>query len=332
MKKAYLVVAALAVLVVVLLVIPYFFNLESYRLEIVEQIKQITGREVQIEGLQLSLLPRVGVVVSTVRIKNPSGFPEGETVAVEKVHSGLALLPLLSKQVEISSVTVRGVQVNLLANDRGQTNYESLLKSPLASAEEAEEGESSSRVSLTRVDAVAVEDVQLTSGSFRRAKKRVYPRWAVSGVNLEARGFDFNDSQWMSKVRAEMDLSTIEISSPVLKQPLRVTDGEVRVKGNEAEGDFELRLGSLRAGGTLKVPDLEHPVADFTLAAKELNLADLSTVLGKAPKGAPKTPPTRIGRVLLARGTVEVEQVVLPPLIVQNLQGENTALRQSPGG
>ena len=97
MKKAYLVVAALVVLVVALLVIPYFFNLESYRPEIVERLKQMTGREVQIEGLQLSLLPRVRVVVSTVRIKNPSGFPAGDTVAVEEVLIGLALLPLLSK-------------------------------------------------------------------------------------------------------------------------------------------------------------------------------------------------------------------------------------------
>lgn len=94
MKKAYLVVAALVVLVVALLVIPYFFNLESYRPEIVERLKQMTGREVQIEGLQLSLLPRVRVVVSTVRIKNPSGFSEGDTVAVEEVHIGLGVAAL----------------------------------------------------------------------------------------------------------------------------------------------------------------------------------------------------------------------------------------------
>jgi len=181
-SKVFIAVVVLVVLVVVaLLVVPYFLDVERYRPLAVEQLKQATGRDVEIGSLSLHFLPSVRVVVGDLRIKNPPGFPAGDTVAVGSVNIGLAVMPLLRRQVEITSVTVDSVQANLLSDERGQTNYASLLKKP---PEPKGKEAAAAPVSLGRISSVALRDVSLSTGSFWRRDRRVYPGWAVKGVNI----------------------------------------------------------------------------------------------------------------------------------------------------
>ena len=316
-SKVFLAVAVLVVLVVaVLLVVPYFLNVERYRPMVVEQLKQATGRDVEIGSLSLYFLPSVRIVVGDLRIKNPPGFPAGDTVTVGSVNIGLALMPLLRRQVEITSVTVDAVQANLLSDERGQTNYASLLKKPPKTGGKET---AAAPVSLGRISSIALRDVSVSTGSFWRSDRRVYPGWAVRGINIDAGGLDLSDRAWLSKMTAELDLGTVEVTGPNWKQPLRFDDGEITVKEKTAAGDYSLVLGALRARGTVKVADLDRPVADFTLAMKELNVAELGAVLGAAAKGGPSGP---AGRDLLARGTVKVDRLVAPPLTAQNVEGK----------
>jgi len=111
----------------------------------------------------------------------------------------------------------------------------------------------------------------------------------------------------------------VEVAGPNWKQPLRFDDGEITLKEKAAAGDYSLALGGLRARGTVKVANLERPVADFTLAMKEFNVAELGAVLGGAEKGGPPAP---VGRDLLARGTVKVDRALVPPLAAQNVEGK----------
>lgn len=316
--------AAVALLLVALLVAPYFLDIDRYRPAIVEALAKETGRAVEIERLGLHFLPSVHVHVANLRLKNPRGFPAGDTVAVERIDIGLAFWPLLRRQVEVTSVTIQSVAVNLLTNQRGRTNSSSLLARRRPSRAQKQSAEAVPAISLTRVGSVALEDVSITAGTFRQGRKRVYPAWTISGINLEARGFDFSEAQWLKKVEAEIDLSTIEMTSPALRQPLRFSDGDVAVKENAAEGDFTLALGQVAARGTLKVADLAKPVADFTLTVKELNTEQLAAVLAGGKKGGPKPPSGgRSGRSrLLARGTMKVDRVLVPPLRAGNLQAK----------
>ena len=323
-SKLFRIVAiVLALLVVVLLVVPYLLNLDTYRTTLVDELKKSTGREVEIEKLRLRLLPSLGVTVVNLRVKNPPGFPAGDTLGVERIDVGLALGPLLRRQIEVTSVSVKAVQVNLLANERGQTNYELPPEpKPPARGRKAPSPEEAP-VTLGRIDTVALEDATVSSGTFWTRDKVVHSGWAASGINVKAHGFDFSDPQWLRKMSAQVDLSTIEITSPSLKQPLRFSDGAVEVKENTVSGDYALALGELRASGTMKVADLARPVADFTLAMKELKLADVNAVMGSGPKGAPGPSAGAAGRPqLLAQGTVQVDKLVAPPLTAQKVQGK----------
>lgn len=307
-----------------LLLAPYLLSLARYRAIIVDQLEQETGRDIEIDKLRFHFLPALGVQVVNFRVRNPRGFAAGDTLVVERIEVELALGPLLRRQVEVKSVTLRRPRLNLLENQRGQTNYHTLVKRQRASGRKKSRAEEKAPGWLTGIDTVALRDASFWSGTVRRRDHRVHPGWTLSGINAEARGFKFRDPRWLRKVEAEVAMSGIEISHPGWPQPLRLADGELHIKHSTAEGEFTLALGSLRARGTLRVANLERPVADFTLAMKELNLAEVKAVMGGNGVGGDSSPSRRGDPRprLLARGTVRVDRVHVPPLRAQNLQGE----------
>ena len=316
-------VVLVGLLLVALLAAPYLLSIDRYRSTIVEQLEKETGRDIEIEKLRLHFLPGLHVQVVNLRVKNPRGFPEGDTVVVESVNIGLAFWPLLKRQVEISSIGIDDVEINLLGNEQGQTNTGLRRRARPAAKKPAGEAPA---VEVTRVGAVSVSDVKISSGTFWSRERRIYPAWEVKGINLEVEGVDLADPQWLRKLEAGVDLSTIEVTTPSLKEPLRFADGEIEVKNNAAGGDFTLALGELRADGTVKVADLEKPVADFTLKMEELDVSQVAALAAEKPKGAGAGPggggegAGGSGK-LLARGTVEVGKIIIPPLSAENVKG-----------
>ncbi|MBI2957004.1 MAG: AsmA family protein [Acidobacteria bacterium] len=315
-SKAFLIVAALGVLLLAgLLIAPYLLDLDRYRPLIVEQLEKATGRDIEIESLRLHFLPSIHLGVTNLRVKNPRDFPEGDTLAVERIEIGLALQPLLRRQVEITSVGVKTVALNLLQNEIGRTNYEFVRPKE---ARNPKSQTDKSLVTITRIDAIAVEDVTVSSGSFWQRSKRVYPSWKLTGLALALRGLDLKAADPLKSLETEIDLTSVEISSPSLKEPLRFSEGRLAIQGGAAQGNFTAALGKLRASGTLKVANLEKPVADFTLAANELNTTELAALAGAGVKGAPRS----AGSALVARGTVQVGKLVVPPIVAQNFRGQ----------
>ena len=316
-------VVLVGLLLVALLAAPYLLSIDRYRSTIVEQLEKETGRDIEIEKLRLHFLPGLHVQVVNLRVKNPRGFPEGDTVVVESVNIGLAFWPLLKRQVEISSIGIDDVEINLLGNEQGQTNTGLRRRARPAAKKPAGEAPA---VEVTRVGAVTVSDVKISSGTFWSRERRIYPAWEVKGINLEVEGVDLANPQWLRKLEAGVDLSTIEVTTPSLKEPLRFADGEIEVKNNAAGGDFTLALGELRADGTVKVADLEKPVADFTLKMEELDVSQVAALAAEKPKGAGAGPggggegAGGSGK-LLARGTVEVGKIIIPPLSAGNVKG-----------
>lgn len=320
-SKGFRVAAVLVgLLLVAVLVVPYLLSLERYRPQIIEQLEELTGREVELGSIRLHLLPELHVSVGNVGIKNPPDFPEGDTVSVGSIDIGLAFRPLLRREVEITSVEINSVEAKLLTDERGRTNYDfSPRRKPRKAKSEEEAG-----FSVTQVGQVALRGMRVAAGRFQSRQKEVSPDWAVAGINVDVRNVDLTDPRWLRKAEADMDLSSVEISVPALKQPLRFPGGKLQVRENAAQGDFRLALGSLAAEGTLKVANLEKPVADFALSMQELNVAEVSALAAAEKKGGSGPSPGRRGRAsrdLLARGTVRVNRVRVPPYSARNVQG-----------
>lgn len=331
-KSFRITVIVVALLVAVLLVAPYFLNIDRYRPAIADLLQRQLGREVGIEKIRLHLLPRLEVEVVNFRLGNPPRFPAGDTLAIGRIGVGLALRPLLRRRVELAWVACTDVELHLLENELGQTNYEFGEAPPATQARK----EARPLVSLAQISRVALNNVSVSSSKFRRASGKLHPAWKVSGLTAEARQFDFTRADWQKQVEVEVNLSQAEVTTPTLKQPGRFRDGRLVVKNNASEAKFTLALGKLRVAGQVRVANLAQPVADFHLAADEVNLAELVSLLAASesreenPGSEASAEPQR----LLAKGTVQAEKVTFPPLVAEEVRATlrlyNTRLEIDP--
>ena len=134
MKKIFSILVGLSILaaafiVAVVFMLPDMIQSDGFKLQIVRAVKQQTGRDLSIEGdLDLDVFPKIGLVMGKTELSNATGFDDRPFAHVNTVHIGLALLPLLSKQVKVDEVIVDGLFLNLHRNKAGQTNWDNFFK------------------------------------------------------------------------------------------------------------------------------------------------------------------------------------------------------------
>src|SRR5262245_60269151 len=89
--------AAVGLLVVALLVAPFFIDVNAFKPRIVAEVKKATGRELVLDGpLGLSLLPTPTVTAVGVKFFNVPGAKNPNMVEVKQVTVRLSLPALLT--------------------------------------------------------------------------------------------------------------------------------------------------------------------------------------------------------------------------------------------
>src|SRR5579863_1809873 len=120
-----LVVGGLLVLIVAgVVIVVATFDPNSYKPRIIAAVKQATGRDLVLQGqihLGLSLQPTL--TVQGVSLSNPPGFSRPELATLQELDLKLALLPLLSRRVEIDRLVLIKPDILLEMNAQGQPNW-----------------------------------------------------------------------------------------------------------------------------------------------------------------------------------------------------------------
>jgi AsmA protein len=120
----------LALVVVVAIALAFavavLFEPKDYQPLLVEAVETATGRTFTVDGeLGLKLFPCCGVALDGAVLGNPPGFPPGHFAKVEKAALSLRIWPLIARrEVEVGSVTLDGLDVNLLRRADGRANWE----------------------------------------------------------------------------------------------------------------------------------------------------------------------------------------------------------------
>lgn len=115
----------LVLLIVVIAIVAATFDPNQYKPQIVDLVKQKTGRTLAMDGkIGLSFFPRIGAEVEKLALSGPKG--QGSFAKVEEARVAVALLPLLSKQVIVDKVVLNGLSVDLVRYKDGRTNFDDL--------------------------------------------------------------------------------------------------------------------------------------------------------------------------------------------------------------
>jgi len=117
-------VSLIILLVVAIIAIISFVNPERLKPVIMQKVKQATGRELVIDGkLSWSFFPWLGVNVGHLALGNPQGFTGKNFLEVGSAKVGVQFFPLLSGRIEAGRVELSNVQINLIKNNKGETNW-----------------------------------------------------------------------------------------------------------------------------------------------------------------------------------------------------------------
>ena len=105
-----------------------FFDPNDYRDEISAGVKEVTGRDLTIEGdLSLSIFPWLAIEVGRTELGNAEGFGDEPFMRFEAASLSVRMLPLiLSQETTVGTASIEGLVVNLQVAADGTTNWDDL--------------------------------------------------------------------------------------------------------------------------------------------------------------------------------------------------------------
>jgi len=250
----------LAVVIVALLIIPFFIDANSYKPQIAKMVKDATGRQLQIGNIEASLFPWVGVRLEDVHLANRAGFSERDFLKVASLDVRVALLPLLSKEIEIKQFKLEAPELFLERNAEGEGNWGDLTAPAAAPEDGAAEGETAAETARPAADKPATALA------------------ALNAESLQLKGGRFVWADAVTKGHAELSDITVEINDVQLERPIEAT---ASLRSGEDKIELSARFGPL--GDVSKLDPMKLPL-QATLASESLGLAPFAAFLPELPE------------------------------------------------
>jgi len=287
------------------------------------RISQAVNRPVTIEGAELRLWPRPGVVVEGIRIANRGIFAETALATADAVVLEPRLLPLLKRQIVIDRIVVRSPRALLVVAEDGTSNFGDFVP---------ERSETGAGIGVAGLS-LDIKRVELVDG-------RVGYRDAMRSRSLQLDGVSLRtdlDASGKGSIGTEGTASAEQVVIRLPEAPGNTIEtGEASVEwSGRVAGDldsFELDRGALAAGpyrarlsGQVRSLGAPIRILDLALYAEGLALADLVGELdsGMRPAGSveldlrlqgeagPDRSPAVSGLVTLRHGTVMTADDIL---------------------
>ena len=283
-KLIKIILALVALVIVAIVVIPLVIDPNDYREQIQTEVKNATGRDLTIGGdLKLSVFPWIGVEINQVALSNAKGFQAPEFARIEQAEVKVKLLPLLSKQVEVSTVVLKGLQLNLEKNKAGQTNWDDLAKGGAAAEEKPKEPAADGGAGIA---AIAIGGLQIEQAQLSWKDASTGEQYTISDFDLHTDALKF--AQPMA-----VDLGmTLESQKPKVTARLEMKGDLVIAKDMQSLEFKGLQLVLDSAGepipnGAMKIDLFSNLAADFSgdgsLALNDLKIKfDDTTFTGKS--------------------------------------------------
>ncbi|WP_434926165.1 AsmA family protein [Shewanella sp. HL-SH2] len=135
----WLVISILVIGICAALYLTLFFNINDFKPQIVDAVKKQTGRTLTInQDLSWSFFPSIGINVGAISFSNPDSFQPQHMLEINQAIANVALIPLLSQEIEIEQLSLDGLTVNLVTDTNGKTSFDGLAEHKQTTAMPAE--------------------------------------------------------------------------------------------------------------------------------------------------------------------------------------------------
>lgn len=284
-----IVLAVVVVLIAAVALFAVFFDANNFRGQIAAQVKKATGRELTLGDIHLSVFPTLGARIKNASFGNAPGFGETPFASIAEAEVGVRLLPLVRERaVEVSSVSLDGLTLNLARHADGKTNWDDLAakgKEPQA-APPAGGGPG--------IKSIDIAGISIKNAALNYRDDQAHASYLLSKLNLDTgairpgKPFDFDlsfttqlsqpaitaDTEISAKLA--FDLAAQSYQAQKLKVKLTASGKEIPQGKQKAELDADLGYDGVKGGLSLTNARLSAAGLDATasLSGSGLNGAN----------------------------------------------------------
>ena len=265
-------------IILILLVLPFFVDAEKYKPLLENKVTEMTGRPFSVGGdVNLSFFPFVGVSFSDLHLGNPPDFEATDFIYIKSFEVRVKLLPLLSRDVQVKRFVVKEPQIVLIKSKQGRGNWEFTAKNTgKSSPEPAQKPTSEKTIEGLPIRSLTVGDFSVTKGSIAWIDKATDTRKTIDQLDLVLADLSF-DRPIGLRLSARMDGKPVAVNGTV--GPIGQDPGKATIPLNldvKALSDLALTLK-----GTVVSP-ADNPRADLTVTISEFSPRKLLTQLGQS--------------------------------------------------
>ncbi|MCK9386984.1 MAG: AsmA family protein [Sulfuritalea sp.] len=248
----------LALLVAGIGVLYALFDGEKIKGEMSRVVLEQTQRKLDIAGkLELSVWPDVGIKVGRLTLSEPGG--KEEFLALDSARVSVAVMPLLSKQVQVRRVEIDGLKATLVKKKDGTLNIADLLGG------DADKKKVSEGTHRAGADGTAKTPLQIDIAGIKVANAQFIWRDEKGGSTTVLSRLDFGTG----RVQADGAKQTLGVESLNFAATLAGSvSGTARLALSAIEGNAQaMKVGQLaldvdvKSGETTLKAHLDSPVA-----------------------------------------------------------------------
>jgi AsmA protein len=267
------------------------FDANTYKQEISKLVREQTGRELQFQGdIGLTIYPALGMELGAMTFSNASGFGELPMLRVELVSVSVDVMSLLRLAPEVDKLILRGLEINLMRNNVGVSNWDDLVKRMSAASAAGEETDGTGTTGTTQA-----QQKSPTAGEFE------IRGGAFAGLEIDDMKLLWLDEKAGEEFRVvDLDISTGRIV-PNQSFPLQLhldasasgdldiifdLDTAVEYLIDQQQltlSEMKLALNEFEIGGLVQVSNFAKPALRFDLASQ---LLDVDALLDTPPASA----------------------------------------------
>jgi len=316
----------LAVLAAVIGFVAAAFDPNAYKPQIVQAVKEKTQRTLKLEGdIKLAFWPSIGAKIGKASLSERGS--DKEFASVEQAQVAVKLMPLLSKQVIVDGVEVRGLRASLVRTKDGKTNVDDL-----AGAGAPPPKERPAALPVTDIARVVVENA-----AFTYRDEAAGTQVALSDVNLKS-------GRVASGVPSTLDLSLkAKANQPRLDLDLKAKGGflfdlekqhyavdamKLEARG-EAAGISKLDA-SLSGSAVLRPKSGEVTAEKLALALTGVQAGNNLELKAEAPRLSLTADKATGDKLTLSAKLTGAKQTLVAQLVLPGVEGTAQAFKTGP--
>lgn len=297
MKKLLIGLAVVVVVVVAAaFIIPGLIPLDTYKMQLAEQVKAATGRDLAIDGdVQLTILPNLAVTAEGVRFSNAPDGSAPEMATLESLRATVQLLPLIGGDIAIDEFVLVKPEILLEVNEQGRPNWQfgdaaAQAADATATGDQAAGDQSGGGGAVSALSGLSLGDVRIVEGKVTYIDRATDTREEITDLNLELSLPDI-DSPFNAagnfvlrgqKIGTELDVASLgqlmggtatPVKAAISSDLVSLTfDGEAtQAEAAAVTGNIDLDVPSVRELIVFAAPDQPFEAAEGTFGPFKVN-------------------------------------------------------------